>query len=201
MKKEDFYFTKWDAREWTDEQKTRWQEKCFELGFSWGCGIGGVENLHATYYLLEDSKEITFLEISNRESFLVNGAKQMFFEDMFPSENSEQPAHALDVVAAIVEQVNLRKQQLECEEDDRGFEGLIYVEPDNQWDCLVLSKLTEDQKKFIFEELVCDESPLTTSYPKISFVGSSWTTGYGIDGQREVTFNDLFQYKENLNDL
>lgn len=78
----EFNNSKWDATNWTTEQKARWQEKCFELGYKW-CGsvttVGGLS--HNRYYIIDeklwhdDADEVVFINALEVE-------KQ--YEDMFP---------------------------------------------------------------------------------------------------------------------
>ena len=35
-----FENTKWDQSTWSEEQKIKWQEKCFDMGYRMGGGVG-----------------------------------------------------------------------------------------------------------------------------------------------------------------
>jgi len=82
VKKEDFIDTKWDAREWTKEQKVKWQNRMFEIGFSWGGWDKRVRYITSDFYYVSDSSvtyggDFTFF--NGREGNL------MTYEDAFPS--------------------------------------------------------------------------------------------------------------------
>jgi hypothetical protein len=82
MKKEDFINTKWDAREWTKEQKAKWQARMYQLGFSWGIGTKGQ------YHLCEDFYYVRSYFIGcggDYYYFNDHRNKQMTYEDAFPS--------------------------------------------------------------------------------------------------------------------
>lgn len=194
LKREDFYNTKWDVRDWTEEQKIQWQEKCFELGFAWIKSGHTFSHPYADFYYLERSIAITWG---------LGGAvgyTEKQFSDMFPEEAPLQPK--LDVIQEIVVMVESHKSEIseEGDEDERGFEGLVYVEPKYSHSYIVLDKLSEEQKTFIQQNLDCDEDVSTTRYPKLSIHGSSWFTGFGFtnDTLLEVSFNHIFKYKEDL---
>lgn len=194
MKREDFINTKWDVREWTEEQKIQWQEKCFELGFKWGGEGVYVENSDKNFYYL--STGILFgddLEFFNSDEDNIKT-----FEDMFPEEK-------LDPIQTIVEMVNERKQYIEdSEEGDRGFEGLVYIEPDFQ-DTLtyyVVEKksCSEDQWRYLVENLqLCTGSTGKEGSLQNCGDGNGWFGhDYAEFKDKIVTFNDLFQYKEDM---
>lgn len=79
-----FANTKWDARTWTQEQKIKWQEKAFELGYTL-CG-GTKPDYHPLwdFFFLEDDKTMT--RTSNCETFYLARESTLNFEDMFPEE-------------------------------------------------------------------------------------------------------------------
>lgn len=54
LTKEDLYNTKWDASQWTQDMKIKWQEKMFEFGFSWYGDPSGfkVESLQKECYYI-----------------------------------------------------------------------------------------------------------------------------------------------------
>lgn len=84
MKKEDFYDTKWDQSEWTEEMKIKWQEKCFELGFEWASYRCKVIRLNREYFFLYSNKYITYE--GNYERYKTHPHKPMTWGDMFPEE-------------------------------------------------------------------------------------------------------------------
>jgi hypothetical protein len=56
-----FANTKWDARTWTEEQKIRWQEKAFELGYGW-IEVKVVQFLSKNLFYLCDDGDIVYAE-------------------------------------------------------------------------------------------------------------------------------------------
>lgn len=76
-----------------------------------------------------------------------------------------------------------------------GFEDLVFVEPKEEWDYLVLSKLSHEQKVFMMNMLEIDEGLLTTKLPRVCFMvdmNFPWYTASPIDRGKEIFFNDLF---------
>lgn len=201
LKREDFIDTKWNACDWTEEQKIKWQEKCFELGFSWQ-GKTKVLGLNCNFFWMGDNNHLYF-DNNDYEFFLEEDSVEKQFSDMFPEKNPVQPEMKpeIDVIQEIVDMVESRKGEVEeSEEDEHGFEGLVYVEPENDMSYLVLDKLSEEQKMFIQQNLKCDECIVTTKYPKLSISCGEYYTGFGFtdDTSLEISFNDIFKYKENF---
>lgn len=78
-----FANTKWDARTWTTEQKIKWQEKAFELGYTF---CGGLEPIYlcSGFFFLESDSTIT----QTNDLKVFQGAEELVLEliDMFPQE-------------------------------------------------------------------------------------------------------------------
>lgn len=86
MKKEDFYNTKWNVGDWTEDQKVRWQQACFGMGFHW-CGENRIQCLNASCYFLYNTEEtITQLLTYHPIKFIKHTNEEKHFHDMFPEE-------------------------------------------------------------------------------------------------------------------
>lgn len=193
MKKEDFYGTFWDVSKWTEKQKIQWQEKCFEIGFSWDFSHRKVCYLNAEAYFLSNTSGMSYSNDYYRDR---DYRIEKQFSDMFPEEVQEQPKK-LDIISEIVQLVQESQVTEEEEEEEETFEGLVYVSPEEDYAYLILNKLSEDQKLFIQQNLPCDEVVVHTTYPKLSLSGEVWYTGFGFsESATEVSFNDIFRYKE-----
>jgi len=94
MNKSMFENTKWDAREWTDEMKQKWNSKVQELGFA---GLHNNTLLKSAYLWLEKMSASYVASDTNPSihDFLSSGYKEMEYGDMFPEEN-EAPILAMD---------------------------------------------------------------------------------------------------------
>jgi hypothetical protein len=82
--KDSFLGTKWDARNWTYEQKTKWQEAMFALGITWFQGKNTILHLNGEFFYVSDGGKITFSFSYDLASFGSHKYKQMYFEDVFP---------------------------------------------------------------------------------------------------------------------
>jgi hypothetical protein len=79
-----FANTKWDARTWTEEQKIKWQEKAFELGYTLG-SCREPSCLDSSFFFLEGDGCIT-QERGDLDYFYRCKEVQKTFEDVFPQE-------------------------------------------------------------------------------------------------------------------
>lgn len=84
-KLDDWQSTTWDARDWTEEQRIQFQEKCFELGYRWG-GNKTIQHFEAKTYQLWNhgigyTNNIDWLERAIRAGTFTPKK----WEDMFPS--------------------------------------------------------------------------------------------------------------------
>lgn len=199
MKKEDFYNTSWDASDWTVEQKIKWQEKCFELGFSWK-GETEVKFTQSNFYQL-GYHDITW----DYEHARVYTIKQ--YSDMFPDEVPAKQFTQEEMIQYIVDQVNERTSEEETvDEDERGFEGLECV-----WDgkitlYLDFNKLSEDQIEFCYDyfkkngmwDYFGDSFEVHNSFVLDRNNGKVWVSCYASLEREGIptSFNDIFQYKE-----
>lgn len=195
---------KWDARNWTREQKIQWQEKTFELGYSWDGE--GVHYLDSSYYTTNKDGSLYRSDVSYH--FSESSGELLTFGDMFPEEKEEK----LDVIKEITE---LFSESLVddnvSEEDERGFEGLVYVEPDlpylDYW-YIHLEDLSSEQLHFLSKFFTTDnrftfeDEEGILMYQKGNSDGMVIWTNYlsrcGSTKMNKVSFNDLFQYEDKL---
>ena len=193
MKKEDFYKTFWDVSERTEEQKTKWQQKCFELGFTWsGSGVG-INHLYANTYFLEKTDRISY----SANYFRTGDCPiEKHYENMFPNQLEEK----LDVVAAIVELV---KEAQNIEEED-SFDGLVYVapekgQPDSKYFAILRRNCTEDQWGYILENCPIDSDGVFGNCKSLQICSDApeWFDNDEVDSDDIiVSFNDIFKYKK-----
>lgn len=80
----EFNKTKWNASEWTRKQKIKFQEKAFELGFTW-CGSERVDYLEVPYYFLE-GKYLNYACNRSKGLFADQPYTPKTYEDMFPED-------------------------------------------------------------------------------------------------------------------
>lgn len=88
-KVDDWQSTTWDARDWTEEQRIQFQEKCFELGYVWGMDETNIYHLEAKTYQLWTSC-ICFCDDMDWLEKAIKAGKftPKKLEDMFPSTTS-----------------------------------------------------------------------------------------------------------------
>lgn len=153
----EFLMTEWDVRDWSEKQRVQWQEKCFELGFSWPLSGKTVSHTGRSFYYFLGYGDILH-GFSTDTDFTL---KQ--FEDMFPAKELLQEDEKLDVVSEILELVNQRKQEVEegvvqenPSQEGTGFENLTYHCPKHLTDeylCIDVCNLSSAQKEFLVENL------------------------------------------------
>lgn len=81
MNKEDFLNAKWDARDWTDTMKRKWQERMLELGFKWRYRGKEVREVNRDYFYTRDDNELTFGD--NYDFFSQHKNKELKYFDVF----------------------------------------------------------------------------------------------------------------------
>ncbi len=209
LKREDLINTKWDVRDWSEEQKTLWQEKCFELGFSWWCVPEAVSNQDATHYWLEQDLDILYISDSDHDYFLRDEAVQKQFSDMFPEYEIPKP---IDVVEEIRQLfiAKMGKEDFEGgsdeDEDERGFDGLVYVEPRliEKYYVILLSDLSEAQILFLEDNLQFHPNGGSEKDEDIKGLASERGEGdwffYSSTSPHDtrISFNQLFKYEDEL---
>jgi len=190
MNKEDFYGTFWDVSDWTEGQKIQWQQRCFELGFSWSFGLPTPKYFGADTYFLEKNLGISYSSSQHRDS---DCPTEKHYEDMFPA----QPEEKLDIIAEIVKLV--RESQSVEEEGEESFDGLVYVAPEVS-SYIFVPDLSDEQKNFLDSNLKwADSDRLGLSDYKILNFGtgnSKWCLSSVTGGRTKINFNDIFQCKE-----
>ena len=93
--KDRFFNTKWDARNWTEDQKSEWQKAMFSLGFTWASGDTHVRLLDSEIYYINVGN-ISAGPYCDLNSFNSHRYKQMYFEDM-PGVKKSQEAASIEV--------------------------------------------------------------------------------------------------------
>lgn len=201
MSKLKFAGRKWDARNWTREQKIQWQEMVFELGYSWdGMLLQTPLHLSESFFVTPQNTCKLFYSLSPHH-FEKSSGELLNFEDMFLEEQEDEK---LDVIKEITE---LFSESIE--EDERSFEGLIYECPDikylDYW-YIPLKDLSEDQIEFLSGYFTTDGRFTFNNledilmYQKGNFDGEViWTNHYSRTGSNrlhKVAFNDLFKYED-----
>lgn len=202
LTREEFDGTFFDVSEWTDEQKTKFQERCFELGYTWRGQYGTVQELQASRYYLGRC----YLTFTNFQYESANHPVQKYYSDMFPEE-IQAPTPKLDVISEIVKLVQEREEVSVSEEDERGFDGLVYTEiengkPSEQYFVIKKRQCSPDQWDYLFNNLQItqgteqgDEDPTL----QICNDGEGWFGNDDISRTDTViSFNDLFKYKEDI---
>lgn len=81
----NFDNTKWDVRDWTDEMKTKFQERMFDEGYCWGrfgCNKT-VSFLDAGSYFLRE-EVLLWMDMNASNYFLEHESTEKTYEDVFP---------------------------------------------------------------------------------------------------------------------
>tara|TARA_Y100001956_G_scaffold63134_1_gene63367 strand:- start:235 stop:567 length:333 start_codon:yes stop_codon:yes gene_type:complete len=102
------------------------------------------------------------------------------------------------------EQLDLFEDTLPPETDEKGcnsFDDLVYVPPKENCK-LLLSTLSEDQEKFLDDNLEFDERFIKDYYHDAlcyTFSEQDWIYGTkGFAVKEYITFNDIFVHKDDL---
>ncbi|AOQ26777.1 hypothetical protein [Vibrio phage S4-7] len=167
----------WDARNWTREQKIQWQEKTFELGYSW---YGeGVHYLDSPYYTTNKDGSLYRSDVSYH--FSESSGELLTFGDMFPEEEEDERSF----------------EGLIYECPDIKYLDYWYIP---------LKDLSEDQIEFLSGYFTTDGRFTFNNledilmYQKGNFDGEViWTNHYSRTGSNrlhKVSFNDLFKYED-----
>lgn len=129
MNKEDFLNTKWDARDWTEDMKRRWQEKMFELGFCWIGGSRGVMHTDCAFFFIYEDAEIT--HSSDLDHFRYHAHQECAYSFAFPETLTEQGqiAEATPTASDLLSQgaaiLNQRGAEYEQEDSqERSFDSV-----------------------------------------------------------------------------
>jgi len=99
----------------------------------------------------------------------------------------------------------VKQEPIEAEESVRGFEGLVYKEPDittiklPQKYIILLKDLYNDQNKFLEENLSIRNKYHNHNHLYFPNDENTWSYGYGVfEKDIVLSFNDIFVYKEDL---
>lgn len=186
----------WDARNWTREQKIQWQEKTFELGYSWDGE--GVHYLDSPYYTTNKDGSLYRSDVSYH--FSESSGELLTFGDMFPEEQEDEK---LDVIKEITELFSESIEEDVSDEDECSFDGLVYVQPDlsNTWIYYRIEKDTcsEEQWQYLVDTLP-PSTNITGKESSLQNCGDGWFDNNDeLQPEDIVTpFNDLFQYEDEL---
>ena len=206
LKFEDLIDTKWDVRGWSKEQKSLWQKECFNLGLTWN-GKVTVKHLTATYYFI-GIYGLTFIDDDYHEYFLSKSSHQeRQFTDMFPDYEASKPTDVMEEIKKLfVAELDKGASTKGSDEDERGFEGLVYVEPastnDLQYFSLSRDVCSDEQWKYAMINLPKDKifSGINDQTTTVQWCcdDKHWFCNEYEDNDTHVTFNDLFQYKDEM---
>ena len=199
MSKLKFAGRKWDARKWTREQKIQWQEKAFELGYS--RSREGVNYLDSTYYTT--NKDGSLYRSWAGCHFPESSGELLTFGDIFPEEEEDEK---LDVIKEITGLFSERLLEEDVsDEEERGFRGLVYVEPEfkdsNTYFSILRKNCTEPQWKYLLDTLDLFREEPHGMYESLQNCGDGdgWFDCSSVDDDDVVvSFNDLFQYEDEL---
>lgn len=105
-KETDWRNTKWDVRKWTEEQKIKFQEECFNFGYNW-TGRMQVKNIDATAYHINSDGRLWFWEQDDIINFYSpDYGIEKKWEDMFtyskPSNKPNSPWHDMPTLVKIL---------------------------------------------------------------------------------------------------
>lgn len=195
MSEQKFAGRKWDARNWTREQKIQWQEKAFELGYRW-FGVREFEYIDKDFFITPFTGTWMFFGESANHGFESSG-ELLTFEDMFPEEEEEK----LDVIKEITELFYERLLEEDVsDEEERGFEGLVYVQPKVFGASVPLKNLTEPQIEFISEMFNIGLPPEGKTHFSCLSTGDRYYSRpkWYNDSCYNLSFNDLFKYEDEL---
>ncbi|AUR94155.1 hypothetical protein NVP1193O_024 [Vibrio phage 1.193.O._10N.286.52.C6] len=195
LKREDFQGTWFDVSEWTEEQKTQFQLKCFELGYKWFTDDVRVQELGASrYFLIRDCITYSTGQYYSREHEV-----QKQFTDIFPEYEAPKP---IDVVEEIKQLflAEMDKNTFEGDEAERGFEGLVYVETGILGASIPFKSLSEGQLTFITEMFDITETTIGKTHVTFLTTGEVYFSSPKQSDKScyNLTFNQLFKYEDEL---
>lgn len=90
MNKQDLINTKWDARDWSDEMKRKWEARVSELGFFWLVGLVMVNTSDIDFYFLHADGHITLSDSGCADKFFEHSHIQCAYSVLFPKTITEQ---------------------------------------------------------------------------------------------------------------
>ena len=205
LKREEFQGTWFNTSKWTEKQKVKFQLKCFELGYRWLGHEELPQELDAARYFLSRNC-ITYAD--NQYDSPVHNVEK-FYEDMFPNYEAPKSINVVEEITQLFVAEMDKGDFEECseeDEDERGFEGLVYVEPEptGNYYILPLDGLSEEQSTFLNNTLdFHPHSGLGRGEVAVGLASlkgkDNWffcTSITSIDTR--ISFNDLFKYEDEL---
>ncbi len=196
----EFGNTKWDVRDWTEEQKVQFQEKCFELGYQWLDTGKKVYSSSIYFIYLNGNGNITANFMEDLAYFNNNYRAEKTWEDMFPTPKLDV---SKEIATLVFEALDKMEEEV-IQEDGNGFEGLEYDQPDliDNYYVVPLNCVSAEQLTFLEDNL--DLHPSYKLSDNEVPVGLASLTGEGdwffctrIDNlDTRIAFNDLFKYEE-----
>ena len=218
LKREDLLETKWDVRDWSEEQRTLWQQECFQLGMKWYReSVAKLEHLNTedyAFYYIEPTAVLMQDDHGCEQEFTELGFTEKQFTDMFPNYEAPKSINVVEEITKLFSE-EMDKEDSEVDEDERGFERLALnkkvIPSGSNW-VIYLKGLSREQLYFMesFFKTDCrynllgdiqdvvmghlghnDENHLHmwSNYSK-DFLPSNTCT--------VVSFNDLFKYEDEL---
>lgn len=202
MNDSSFEYTYWDVSNWTDEMKTQFQKKCFELGYKWFGHQEIVSELDAGRYYLNKP----YITWAGGQYESRSHRTEKLWEDMFPEEEAQPVTETLptkqELTSRFITFFNDEAASEDIPEWMEGFEDLVYVQPDIIGASVPLKNLTQAQLDFI-----CGYFNLATPYKcKTHFsclrVGDRYfsTPAEYWKANFNLSFNDIFKHKDKLCD-
>ncbi len=193
--------TKFDVRDWTEEQKVQFQEKCFELGYGWLHTGKEVYDTPFSFLFISGNKDFTCSEENDLEYFKHNYRAEKTWEDMFPTPKLDV---SKEIATLVFEALDKMEEEVIQEEEENGFEGLEYHPPNliDKYYVVPLDCVSDEQLTFLEDNL--DLHPSYKLSDNEVPVGLASLTGEGdwffctrVDTlDTRITFNDLFKYEE-----
>ncbi|AUR91598.1 hypothetical protein NVP1161O_156 [Vibrio phage 1.161.O._10N.261.48.C5] len=207
LKREDLINTKWDVRDWSEEQKVLWQQKCFKLSLAWGGSSITVDHLTATHYFI-GQLGLTYINDNDHEYFLRKSSHQeKQFTDMFPNYEAPKP---IDVVEEIKQLFVTEMNKEDSDEDERGFEGLVVEEDvipfDRHW-VIYCKELSKDQLNYMenvfnidhrYNPAVSNQDVVMGDLVTMEMWSNCSENFLPSDTATVISFNDLFKYEDEL---
>lgn len=203
----EFGNTKWDVRDWSEEQKVWFQEKCFGLGYTWfsqRTRTPSVIDNKGNFYFLGGNGLITSDIYEETDRFKIDHRSEKTWEDMFPTPN-------INVVEEIISMV-FPEEEEEEEEEVNPFDALVFTQLEVVGASISLTKLSEDQLNFLMDKFELKSPKAVDTHitfqpechvenMKLNFTGNTRTVYYTQPIHFEepcfqLGFNDFFKEEE-----
>ncbi len=192
----EFGNTKFDVRDWTEEQKVQFQEKCFELGYGWlHTGKGKYEKGFDFLYINKNG-DITLM-MSDFNYFKSTSHTEKTWEDMFPTPTLDV---SKEIATLVFEALDKMEEEVIQGEDGNGFDNLKFVAPVTDkilnWEVKNLSDL---QIQFMLNNLRVSDECSVKEVRECKYLYRSEELGLGksdlfLHGEDFIaSFNDTFK--------